>query len=43
MDKYYKTYRICCEWDRSSLEPIKEDTYIQCARTDRYIELVMIC
>ena len=32
MDKYYKTYRICCEWDRSSLEPIKEDTYIQCAK-----------
>lgn len=32
MNKYLGTYRICCEWDRNSLEPIKEDTYIQCAK-----------
>ena len=32
MLRYYKTYRVCCEWDRATLEPIKDDTYIQCAK-----------
>lgn len=32
MNKYLGSYRICCEWDRNNLEPIKEDTYIQCAK-----------
>jgi hypothetical protein len=32
MDKYIGKYRICCEFDRRNLEPIKEDTYITCAK-----------
>ena len=32
MVKYLRKYRICCEWDRRNLEPIKEDTYIPCLK-----------
>lgn len=32
MERYYKTYRICCEFDKRNLEPIKEDTYIVCSK-----------
>lgn len=32
MDKYIGKFRICCEFDRRNLEPIKEDTYITCAK-----------
>ena len=32
MNKYIGAYRVCCEWDRATLEPIKDDTYIQCAK-----------
>lgn len=32
MDKYIGTYRVCCEWDQSTLEPIKDNTYIQCSK-----------
>lgn len=30
MIKYLGKYRINCEWDRGSLEPIKEDLFISC-------------
>lgn len=30
MDEYIGKYRVCCEFDRRNLEPIKEDTYITC-------------
>lgn len=30
MRKYIGKYRVLCEWDRSTLEPLKDDTYIQC-------------
>ena len=29
MRKYIGKYRVLCEWDRSTLEPLKDDTYIQ--------------
>lgn len=32
MMRYYKTYRICCEFNKSNLEPIKEDVYIACSK-----------
>lgn len=32
MIKYIGTYRVCCAWNRDNLEPIKDDTYIQCAK-----------
>lgn len=32
MIRYLGKYRICCEWDRRNLEPIKEDTYIPCLK-----------
>ena len=32
MIKYLRKYRICCEWDRRNLEPIKEETYIPCLK-----------
>ena len=32
MQKYIGIYRVCCEFDRRNLEPIKEDTYIQCSK-----------
>lgn len=32
MNCYLGKYRICCEWDRRNLEPIKDNTYIQCAK-----------
>lgn len=32
MQKYIGIYRVCCEFDRKNLEPIKEDTYIQCSK-----------
>lgn len=31
MNRYIGKYRVCCEWDRRNLEPIKEDTYVQCS------------
>ena len=31
MDKYRGKYRVVCEFDRNTLEPIKDDTYIQCS------------
>lgn len=30
MRKYIGKYKILCEWDRHTLEPIKDDTYIAC-------------
>jgi hypothetical protein len=30
MNKYIGKWRVCCEFDRRNLEPIKEDTYITC-------------
>jgi hypothetical protein len=35
MDKYIGKFRICCEFDRRNLEPIKEDTYITCAKNSQ--------
>ena len=32
MNKYIGKYRVCLEWDRNTLEPIKDDTYIQCSK-----------
>ena len=32
MDRYIGRFRICCEFDRRNLEPIKEDTYITCSK-----------
>lgn len=32
MIEYKGKYRILCEWDRATLEPIKDDTYITCSR-----------
>lgn len=32
MIKYIGTYRVCCAWNRDNLEPIKDDTYIQCVK-----------
>lgn len=32
MKKYIGKYKVLCEWDRSNLEPIKDDTYIQCSK-----------
>lgn len=32
MDKYRGKYRVVCEFDRNTLEPIKDDTYIQCSK-----------
>lgn len=32
MRKYIGKYKILCEWDKSNLEPIKDDTYIQCSK-----------
>ena len=32
MRKYIGIYRICCEFDQNTLEPIKEDTYIVCSK-----------
>lgn len=30
MNKYVGEYRVVCEFDRNTLKPIKEDTYIYC-------------
>ena len=30
MEKYIGTYRVCCEFDKATLEPIKDDNWIQC-------------
>jgi len=30
LEKYIGKYRVCCEWDRGTLEPIKDDLHIQC-------------
>lgn len=30
--KYIGKYRVLCEWDKSTLQPIKEDTYIKCSK-----------
>lgn len=32
MIKYLGKYKVLCEWDRATLEPIKEDTYIACRK-----------
>lgn len=32
MLRYKGKYRVCCEWDRNTLEPIKHDLYIQCSK-----------
>ncbi|MBZ9693405.1 hypothetical protein [Clostridium sp. M14] len=32
MKKYIGKYKILCEWDRHTLEPIKDDTYIACCK-----------
>ena len=32
MQKYLGKYRICCEFNKRNLEPIKEDMYIVCSR-----------
>lgn len=31
MEKYIRKYRVVCEFDRSTLKPIKGDMYISCA------------
>lgn len=33
MKQYIGKYKILCEWDRHSLEPIKDDTYIACSKS----------
>lgn len=33
MKQYIGKYKILCEWDRDSLEPIKDDTYIACSKS----------
>lgn len=32
MRDYINKYRIICEWSRDTLQPIKDDLYIQCRR-----------
>ena len=32
MEKYIGRYRVCNEFDKRNLEPIKEDTYIVCSK-----------
>lgn len=32
MERYLGTYRICNEFDKRNLEPIKDDTYIVCSK-----------
>lgn len=33
MKKYVGKYRVVCEFDRATLNPIKEDMYIQCSKS----------
>ena len=33
MKKYVGRYRVVCEFDRATLNPIKEDMYIQCSKS----------
>lgn len=32
MRNYINKYRVICEWSRDTLQPIKDDLYIQCRR-----------
>lgn len=40
MIKYLGKYRVLCEWDRETLEAIKDDLYIQCYK---YGQIYRIC